>query len=117
MTCAVCPNCGYDITPVDAVFTLGDLRIEHGVFVTWKGRPVELSAIERLFVLAVARLEGTCIKRPALAEACGYEGEGSRSNYISVYLNRLNARFRIADPTFDRLQSVRHEGLRWRVDA
>jgi DNA-binding response OmpR family regulator len=117
VSCAVCPNCGYDVEPIGEMFRLGELSIEHGVIVTWKGEHIDLGANERLMLLGIARLEGAVIKRPALAEAVGYDGEGSRSNYVAVYLNRLNKRFRRVDPSFDQIQNVRGEGVRWRVDA
>jgi DNA-binding response OmpR family regulator len=117
MSCALCPNCGYDFTLVGELVEIGPLTIEHGKIIRWKGEHIGLGVNERLMLVALARLNGAIIKRPALAELVGYEGEGSRSNYVAVYMNRLNKRFRAVDPSFDQIQNVRGEGVRWRIDA
>jgi DNA-binding response OmpR family regulator len=116
MTASSCPKCGYDLIALHAL-TIGDLKIEHdGAVILWRGKLVVFSQVERLMVLALARAEGAAIKRDVLAEAAGYEGPNA-DNWVSVYLIRINEKFRYIDPAFDMIENVRGLGLRWKVDA
>jgi DNA-binding response OmpR family regulator len=114
VTASTCPNCGYDLIALHAL-NLGDLTVEHdGAVILWRGKLVVLSRSERLLVLALARAEGAAIKRDVLAEADGYEGPNA-DNWVSVYLGRINDKFRYIDPDFDMIENVRCVGLRWRI--
>jgi DNA-binding response OmpR family regulator len=115
MTCAVCPNCGYDLSTLHA-FALGDLKVDYnGSIILWKGEHVGLSQAQRCIVVAIARAEGVPVKRIALAEAMGSDERLDPDNLVAVQLNRTIARFREIDPAFDMIENVRGAGLRWKV--
>jgi DNA-binding response OmpR family regulator len=115
MTCATCPNCGYELSHL-AVFTIGHLSIEEGWLIRWRGRPLPFTASQRLLVAAIARAEGVPVKRIALAEAMGSDERQDPENVVAVQLNRVMTKFRDVDPAFDQIQSVRGSGLRWKVE-
>lgn len=110
---ATCPTCGCDLEALRS-YELGRLTIEDGVNVLWNGQKVKLTPCERLIVLALSRAGGAVVKRAALAEAAGYEGEDP-NGVIGVWLNRINKAFRNIDPDFAAIETVWRSGLRWRT--
>lgn len=112
MSCAVCPNCGLDLEPLEA-FSVGPLSIDKAASeIRWQGKVVPLRPSGRLMVAALARAEGMPIRRHVLAEIIGSEGD-EPGNIIAVQMCRTIATFRQADPSFDRIQNVRGQGFRW----
>lgn len=113
MTITVCPNCGLNLVALHAL-ELGDLKIEYdGAIIAWRGRAVPMSPVERLMILSLARADGAPVRRTALADAMGYEGENPE-NIVAVHLARIQKRFRELDPAFDHIENVRLRGIRWR---
>lgn len=116
MTCTTCPKCGYDLEALHA-FELGGLRVEYdGAIILWRGQRVALTQAERLIVLALGRAGGAIVKRHILAEASGYEGEDHALNVVSVYVCKIKNKFRDVDASFDRIETVWRDGVRWRVE-
>lgn len=113
MTCKTCPVCGTSLEILEA-FTLGKLFVDKAGFRIWWGeRVVPLTAAERLAVIAIVRADGVPVKRAAIAEASGYDGDGG-VNLASVLISRAYSKFRAIDPAFDCIESVRGQGIRWR---
>lgn len=111
---SVCPNCGCDLELLRS-FTLGPLSVFNGAIVKWKDRRVRFTPAERLIVLALARAGGATIRRTVLAEVAGYEGDQPES-LTSVWLCKINKRFRKVDPSFAAIETLRGVGVRWAVE-
>jgi len=91
-------------TPVDNTKTLiGDLSIDHIMGrVTVKGREVDLTPIEYMVLVALARQPGRVLSRDAiLAQVWGPEYRGETS-LVKTYVRRLRQKTEI-DPTNPRL--------------
>jgi DNA-binding response OmpR family regulator len=114
-TVATCPCCGFDLFSLRD-FALGDLTVENGVIIKWKGERVKLTPAQRLMLIALARADGAAVSRASLAEATGYEGDRP-TNIVAVYANRIKKAFRAVDPEFDAFEPVHSIGLRWRTES
>ena len=113
MTCATCPNCGYQMEKLER-FEAGHLAItDGGASIRWRGRPVHLTPSQRVLIIALARAEGVPVKRIALAEAMGSDEAQDPENVVDVQVSRAIRTFRQVDPAFDAVQNVRGCGLRW----
>lgn len=111
---ATCPCCGFDLYALRD-FALGPLSVEDGCIVRWQGRTVKLNSSQRLLLLALVRADGAAVRREALADALGYEGEHPH-NLVSVHVTRIAQVFRSIDPTFNAIETVWGVGLRWRTE-
>lgn len=118
MTCAVCPNCGLDLSPFETI-SRGDLSIPDQVTIRWRGRDLKLTRQQRLIVLALVRADGQIVSRHALMEACGTESDYALdpSNVVDVQLSRIRNAFKSVEPMFDQIETVWGAGLRWRAEA
>lgn len=117
MTAALstCPQCGCDLEALDA-FTVGSLGVEDsGAVIWWSGHQVPLTTAERLILLAIVRAGGKTVSRDILAEAEGYEGDRPDES-VNVLLSRINKAFRAIDPSFDRIETIWGQGVRWRAE-
>jgi DNA-binding response OmpR family regulator len=116
VTCTVCHACGAALEPLEP-FSLGKLFVDKaGAHVWWGEKPVRLSPAEKQIVLTLVRADGRIVKRAILAEVSGYDGD-EPNNIAAVYVSRSNAKFREIDPAFDRIETLRGEGVRWRTEA
>jgi DNA-binding response OmpR family regulator len=114
VTCSVCPRCGYALEALEA-FTLGSLGVEaSGAAVWWSGHPVPLTTAERLVLIAIVRAGGNTVTRDVLAECEGYDGDRPENN-TNVLVHRIKKAFLAIDRTFDRIETVRGQGIRWRM--
>jgi DNA-binding response OmpR family regulator len=108
-----CPSCGASLTAF-ASFAVGRLFVDKGgAVIWWNERPVQLTASERLIVIALARADGVPVKRDILAEVAGSESDNP-DNCVDVLLCRAKAKFRAIDPNFDRIETIHGQGIRWR---
>lgn len=113
MSVDICPNCGLQLAALDT-FAVGELTVvDAGNAIFWQDERVSLSPSERLIVTALARDAGHVIRRSALAELIGYEGDSL--NIIAVFLNRIFRGFRRVDEAFNQIETVWGSGLRWRA--
>lgn len=109
---ALCPHCGFDLEQIKPI-ALGDLEVAgHHHPVRWKGSEVRLTPAQWLMVTAIARANGHTVSRYALAEAMGVDGD-TPDNIVAVQLTKAKAAFRVIDPAFDAIKTVRGFGLMW----
>lgn len=118
MTCATCPNCGFDLERLQD-FEVGDLAIAHGCEVRWRGKMVRLTSAQTLIVRAIAADVGLWVSNGALAEVIGYDGDEPGAN-LSTHFHRIRHSFREIDPIFDMIERCPgrdSRGTRWRAEA
>lgn len=115
MSCSTCPYCGRDLEALRS-FSVGSLGVEQGGTIIWWNRHrVPLRESERLIVTALAKADGAPMRKHVLADVIGYDGDRP-DNLVSVHVSRAKARFQQIDPSFDRIESIRGAGLRWKVE-
>lgn len=115
MAATLCPHCGHDLN--GEPFQLGKLFVDRAsAHVWWGDRPVQLTASERLIVVALAKADGAIIRRHVLAEVIGNDTDDP-SNTIAVFISRIRAKFRAIDSAFDLIENVWGQGIRWRVEC
>ena len=109
-----CPNCGFNIVRA-MPFRLGKLFIDKSDSAVWWGdKVVPLTTSKRLIVAALARAHGSPLSRACLAELEGYEGDEPVKT-ASTLICQIRKAFRSIDPSFDRIETVWGQGVRWRL--
>lgn len=116
MTATICPHCGFSLGSLDAIRIDALLIDRGGSHVWWREHVVKLTLAERLILIAIVRADGAPVRRTALAEASGYDGEAPEQ-CVAVLLHRIRKAFRKVDPAFDRIESIQRAGVRWRVGS
>lgn len=106
---ALCPNCGYDLKVLET-FVTGDFLYEaNRNLLSYCGRGLYLTSSEHLVLMAILRAEGVIMKRGALAEVCGHEGDG---NVVEVFITRIRKKLRAINPDHEPVETVRGQGYR-----
>lgn len=108
-----CPRCGVCLTVIEPEAKVGNLSISLFGECWWNGKTVPVTPGEAAIVHALASSPNQLFLPDALLNIMGSKSEDP--NIISVMIHRIRAKFRAVDPSFDRLENLRHRGYRWTV--
>jgi len=98
----------------DGVIERGHLRMDKERFAcTWKGRKVELTALEFLLLESLAIRPGVAKTRDALTDIICEDQVTVHPRTIDSHIKRLRKKFRRVDATFNQIDSVYGIGYRF----
>lgn len=83
-----CTNCGTN-TSKDEVVERDGFRIDPKVGVSYMGRPIKLSKVQRCIMLTLASANGRRLPRQLLADRCCYLKETGNVNTVRTHISVL----------------------------
>src|SRR5215470_3107748 len=98
----------------EGVIERGHLRMDKDRYAcTWKGRKVELTAVEFLLLESLAIRPGVAKTRDALTDIICEDQVSVHPRTINSHIKRLRKKFRRVDATFNQIDSVYGIGYRF----
>lgn len=110
-----CPACGFNLAVIDRTAAVGDLSVSLYGDCRWNGHKIKLAPQELQLVFMLASSPNVFFRLEAIINAIS--SEDVNIGLIATLICRARAKFRAVDPDFDRIETSKGRGARWRADA